>query len=95
MGLLILEQKELTSKYEQAKASAEAAELKYKRNQAAHVSGLAEARKREEALRKSLGVEKECIASVSVITKFAEVSRSFVCASVMFELRFLLTNIAA
>ncbi|XP_030455729.2 protein CROWDED NUCLEI 4 [Syzygium oleosum] len=64
MGLLILEQKELTSKYEQATASAEAAELKYKRNQAAHVSGLAEARKREEALRKSLGVEKECIASL-------------------------------
>lgn len=64
MGLLILEQKELTSKYEQAKASAEAAELKCKRNQAAHVSGLAESRKREETLRKSLGVEKECIASL-------------------------------
>ncbi|XP_030528268.1 protein CROWDED NUCLEI 4 [Rhodamnia argentea] len=64
MGLLILEQKELTSKYEQAKSSAEAAELKYKRNQAAHVSVQAEARKREEALRKSLGVEKECIASL-------------------------------
>ncbi|KAI3416842.1 uncharacterized protein J3R85_015012 [Psidium guajava] len=64
MGLLILEQKEHTSKYEQAKASAEAAELKYKRNQAAHVSVQAEARKREEALRKSLGVEKECIASL-------------------------------
>ncbi|KAF8012304.1 hypothetical protein BT93_I0444 [Corymbia citriodora subsp. variegata] len=64
MGLLILEQKELSSKYEQAKASAEAAELKCKRNQAAHVSALAEARKREEALRKSVGVEKECISSL-------------------------------
>lgn len=87
MGLLILEQKELTSKYEQAKASAEAAELKYKRNQAAHASALAEARKREETLKKSLGVEKECIASVSVITEFAEVSRSFVRTSFMFEHR--------
>ena len=65
MGLLILEQKELTSKLEQAKASAEAAELKSKRDQVAHVSTLVEARKREEAWKKSLGVEKECIESVS------------------------------
>ncbi|XVE82980.1 hypothetical protein DITRI_Ditri16bG0049500 [Diplodiscus trichospermus] len=64
MGLLILERKELASKYEQIKASAEAIEMMHKRNQAAHISALAEAKKREEGLKKALGVEKECIASI-------------------------------
>ncbi|KAF2295660.1 hypothetical protein GH714_033464 [Hevea brasiliensis] len=64
MGLLILERKEFASKYEQIKASAEAAELKHKRDQVAHLSSLAEARKREESLKKAVGVEKECIASI-------------------------------
>lgn len=64
MGLLILEKKELASKYEQIKASAEAAELLQKHDQASHLSAIAEARKREESLKKTLGVEKECIASV-------------------------------
>ncbi|KAK9231401.1 hypothetical protein WN943_021635 [Citrus x changshan-huyou] len=64
MGLLILEKKELASKYEQIKASAEAAELLQKHDQASHLSAIAEARKREESLKKTLGVEKECIASL-------------------------------
>lgn len=64
MGLLILEKKELASKYEQIKASAEAAELLQKHDRASHLSAIAEARKREESLKKTLGVEKECIASV-------------------------------
>ena len=64
MGLLILERKELAFKYEQIKASAEASEIMHKRNQAAHISALAEAKKREDVLKKALGVEKECIASV-------------------------------
>ena len=64
MGLLILERKELAFKYEQIKASAEASEIMHKRNQAAHISALAEAKKREDGLKKALGVEKECIASV-------------------------------
>ncbi|KAG4175848.1 hypothetical protein ERO13_A11G211100v2 [Gossypium hirsutum] len=64
MGLLILERKELASKYEQIKASAEASEIMQKRDQAAHASALAEAKKREDGLKKSLGVEKECIASI-------------------------------
>lgn len=65
MGLLIMENKELVSKSEQAKASAEAAELKYKRDQSGHSVAFVESRKREENLKKALGVEKECIASVS------------------------------
>ncbi|KAG8641107.1 protein CROWDED NUCLEI 4 isoform X3 [Manihot esculenta] len=64
MGLLILEKKEFASIFEQIKASAEATELKHKQDQAAHLSGLAEARKREESLKKALGVEKECIRSI-------------------------------
>ncbi|CAL5366611.1 unnamed protein product [Camellia sinensis] len=61
MGLLILERKEWISKNEQVKSSAESAELIYKRDQAAHSSALAEAKKREENLKKALGIEKECI----------------------------------
>ncbi|KAI4338911.1 hypothetical protein MLD38_023918 [Melastoma candidum] len=64
MGLLILEKKEMANKAEEAKASAEAAELKYRRDQSAHAAALVESRKREENLKKALGVEKECIASL-------------------------------
>ncbi|GLU20175.1 hypothetical protein SLE2022_363870 [Rubroshorea leprosula] len=64
MGLLLLEKKELTSKYEQVKSSAETAEIVQKSGQAAHLSALTEAKKREENLKKALGVEKECIASI-------------------------------
>ncbi|KAK4798112.1 hypothetical protein SAY86_030438 [Trapa natans] len=64
MDLLRMDNKELTSRFEQIKVSADAAGLKYKRDQAAHVSLLAEARKREENLKKALGVEKECMASI-------------------------------
>ncbi|KAJ4963633.1 hypothetical protein NE237_023572 [Protea cynaroides] len=64
MGLLILERKEWASKYEQVKASADAAEINCKLGQAIHSTALAEARKREESLKKALGVEKECIANI-------------------------------
>ncbi|XP_043710034.1 protein CROWDED NUCLEI 4-like isoform X2 [Telopea speciosissima] len=64
MGLLILERKEWASKYEKIKASADEAEINYKREQAARSTALAEARKREESLKKALGVEKECIVNI-------------------------------
>lgn len=64
MGLLILEKKEWVSKLDQMKATIELAELNYKREQAAHASDLAEAKKREDALKKALGIEKECVANV-------------------------------
>jgi hypothetical protein len=67
MGLLILEKKELNSKYEQIKASAETAEIMHKRDQAVRLSVLAEARRREESLKKTVVVKDECIASVSVV----------------------------
>ncbi|KAF8410272.1 hypothetical protein HHK36_002797 [Tetracentron sinense] len=64
MGLLILEKKEWASKYEQVKASAGSTEITYKLDQAAHSSALADARKREESLKKALGIEKECITNI-------------------------------
>lgn len=64
MGLLLLERKELTSKYEQIKASEETTEIMHKRDQAMHLSALAEARKREEMLKKAIVVKDECIASL-------------------------------
>lgn len=66
MGLLILERKEWAAKYEQIKTEAESAEIVYKRDQSAHSSALAEARKREDSLKKALEIEKECIANVSL-----------------------------
>lgn len=67
MGLLILDKKELTSKYEQIKASAETAEIMHKCDQAVRLSALAEARRREESLKKTVEVKDECIASVSFV----------------------------
>ncbi|CAM8946883.1 unnamed protein product [Rhodiola kirilowii] len=64
MGLLILERKEWTSKYQEIKDSAEAAELKHRCDLSAQASALSEAKKREESLKKALRVEKECIANL-------------------------------
>lgn len=64
MGLLLLERKELASKYEQLKASTESSELLHKRDLAVKLSALVEARKREENLKKTVEVKKECIASL-------------------------------
>lgn len=66
MGLLILERKELASDCEQIKGKAETAELLYRRDQAAHLSALTEAKKQEESLKRTIGIKEECIASVSL-----------------------------
>lgn len=64
MGLLIMERNELTTKYERLKASSETVEILSKRDQASQSSVLVEARKREEKLKKAIGVKDECIASL-------------------------------
>ena len=66
MGLLILERKDYASKYEESRLSVESIEVKHMRDQAALTSALAEARKREDNLKKALGVEKECVVNVSL-----------------------------
>ncbi|KAL6513504.1 hypothetical protein OROGR_020990 [Orobanche gracilis] len=64
MGLLILEKSELASKYEQVKALAESSELMQKHDSAVNKSSLTEAKKREESLKKKVGVKEACIASL-------------------------------
>ncbi|XP_077233956.1 branched-chain amino acid aminotransferase 5 / branched-chain amino acid transaminase 5 (BCAT5);little nuclei4 [Tasmannia lanceolata] len=64
MGLLILERKEWTSKHEQVKLSVDSAEAAHRRDQAAHISALAEAKKQEESLKRALAIEKECLANI-------------------------------
>lgn len=66
MGLLILEKKDLASKYEQVKALAESSELMHKHDSAMNKSALTESRKREESLKKTVSVKDACIASVSL-----------------------------
>ncbi|KAL0332373.1 UNVERIFIED_CONTAM: protein CROWDED NUCLEI 4 [Sesamum calycinum] len=78
MGLLILERKEWLSKYEEAKSAADSAELNLKRERASHVSDLADAKKREDSLKKALGIEKECVKNIEktlheMRTEYAEV----------------------
>ncbi|XP_020598115.1 protein CROWDED NUCLEI 4-like, partial [Phalaenopsis equestris] len=64
MGLILLEKKDLESKYNEIKAASESAEIIYTRDKAANISALGEARKREENLKKALGIEKECLANI-------------------------------
>lgn len=65
MGLLLMEKKDWLSQHDQLKAIADTAEFTSKREKAAHASDLAEAKKREDALKKALGIEKECVANVN------------------------------
>ncbi|XP_021757469.1 protein CROWDED NUCLEI 4-like isoform X2 [Chenopodium quinoa] len=64
MGLLILEKKDYASKHDEVRLSADSAEVNHMRNQAALSSALAEAKRREDNLKKALGVEKECVANI-------------------------------
>ncbi|KAL2668915.1 hypothetical protein AAZV13_01G157150 [Glycine max] len=56
MGCLIFERKELASKYEQVKASIDSSEFMCKHDSTMTLSALIEARKREESLKKAVGV---------------------------------------
>jgi hypothetical protein len=67
MGLLILEKNELASKYEQVKAMVESFELVHNHDSSRNKSALAESRKREECLKKTIGVKDACIGSVSFL----------------------------